>query len=69
MDPNVPSTKNPFSTFALNPQGVQFETQEEGEAIVLLLRAHLVTLVPAVITIFILLILPVLVLTILNIFR
>lgn len=46
-------TTNPFATFAPNPHGVTFETQETGEKIILLLRAHLVTLVPRIlVTIF-----------------
>ena len=34
--------------FAPQPVGVSFDEQDEGEEIVLLLRAHIVTLVPAV---------------------
>lgn len=41
---------NPFSVFAPEPSGVTFESLEKGERIVLLLRAHPVTLVPATIT-------------------
>lgn len=39
-------TKNPFATFAEFPAGVTFENQEKGEQIILLLRAHMVTLIP-----------------------
>lgn len=68
MDPSVPVTKNPFSTFAVNPEGVTFESQEEGENIILLLRAHIVTLVPSIIGFVFLAILPVLILGALGFF-
>ncbi|OGD93886.1 hypothetical protein A2697_02385 [Candidatus Curtissbacteria bacterium RIFCSPHIGHO2_01_FULL_41_44] len=44
------ATHNPFAMFAPQPVGVRFENQEEGEKIILLLRAHIVTLIPAVLT-------------------
>lgn len=69
MDPNIPRTRNPFSTFATNPMGVTFETQEEGEVIILLLRAHIVTLVPAVILVIFLSVLPIIVLSFFSVFR
>lgn len=48
-------TKNPFAMFAAQPIGVSFESQERGEKIILLLRAHIITLVPPfLITIFLL---------------
>lgn len=50
--------KNPFAIFAASPVGVTFENQEEGEKIILLLRAHLITLVPSVVTIIILALVP-----------
>jgi uncharacterized membrane protein YdbT with pleckstrin-like domain len=68
VDPSVPVTKNPFSTFAVNPEGVTFESQEEGENIILLLRAHIVTLVPSIIGFVFLAILPVLILGALGFF-
>lgn len=68
MDPTVPVTKNPFSTFALNPLGVTFESQEAGEEIILLLRAHIVTLIPSIIVFVFLALLPVLILGILGFF-
>src|SRR3989338_4223196 len=43
----MPHTHNPLAMFAQNPYGVSFENQEKGEEIVLLLRAHIVTLIPA----------------------
>lgn len=53
--------KNPLAVFAPQPVGVTFETQDKDEKIILLLRAHLVTLVPASLQIIFLAIFPVLV--------
>lgn len=36
-------TKNPLAAFAVNPEGVFFDSQEKGERIILLLRQHLIT--------------------------
>ncbi len=69
MDPNKPKTKNPFSTFSLNPVGVSFETQEKGEEIVLLLRAHIVTLVPVVFILIFLIVFPILLFSALGFFN
>lgn len=69
MDPNQPVTRNPFSTFATSPVGVTFESQEAGEFIVLLLRAHIVTLIPPFIGLLLLVILPIILLTLLSVFR
>lgn len=46
-----------------NPPNTSFENQEKGEKIVLLLRAHIITLVPALFLIIILLITPIFVLS------
>src|SRR3990167_2089018 len=54
----MPHTHNPLAMFAQNPYGVSFENQEEGEEIVLLLRAHIVTLIPALFEIIFLVVLP-----------
>ena len=51
-------SKNPFAMFAPNPQGVHFENQESGEKIILLLRAHIVTLVPGALFILLLAFVP-----------
>jgi len=51
-------TRNPFAMFAPLPVGVSFDEQDEGENIVLLLRAHIVTLVPALLEFIVLLVLP-----------
>lgn len=48
----------PLSTFAYKPLGVRFETQEEGEEILLFLRQHIILLVPWLILSFILIFLP-----------
>lgn len=69
VDPSVPVTKNPFSTYAINPIGVTFESQEAGEEIVLLLRAHIVTLIPSIIAFAFLTLLPVLILGALGFFQ
>lgn len=49
---------NPLAMFAPQPVGVSFEDQEQGEKIILLLRAHIVTLIPAVIQIIFLALVP-----------
>ncbi len=61
MDENTVKPKrsrNPFAMFALAPLGVSFDEQDEGEDIVLLLRAHIVTLVPAFLEFIVFSILP-----------
>ena len=47
-----------------NPPHTFFENQEPNEKIILLLRAHLITLVPATLLILILILAPIVVLTI-----
>lgn len=69
MDPNTPHTKNPFATFALNPLGITFDSQETGEEIILLLRAHVITLLPTIVFIGILIALPAVALAVLNFFN
>lgn len=39
-------THNPFSCFSYRPDNVSFDTQDDGEKIVLLLRAHPITNIP-----------------------
>lgn len=39
-------TKNPLAAFSVHPSKVRFETQADQEVIILLLRQHVVTLVP-----------------------
>lgn len=53
---HVTFTKNPLAMFAPQPLGVKFEGQEKGEKIILLLRAHVIILVPpALVAIFLIL--------------
>ncbi len=57
MDENAPEKASLFGTFLHQPRGVTFEDQLSGEKIIFLLRAHPITLVPAVLmTIFLALI-------------
>lgn len=54
---------NPFASFLAAPVGITFENQERGEEIILFLRAHIVTLVPALLLIIFLSVLPFLLIT------
>lgn len=67
--PHLPNvvTHNPLSTFAINPVGVSFESEEVGEKIILLLRPHIITLVPPILITISLIILPFLVVPFLNV--
>ncbi|MBI2611632.1 hypothetical protein HYW54_02680 [Candidatus Gottesmanbacteria bacterium] len=47
-----------FSAFSFMPSDLRFQMQEPGETVVLLLRAHLITNIPWVVTAILLLILP-----------
>lgn len=50
-------SRNPLAMFAPQPIGVVFDGQEKGEEIILLLRPHVVTLVPPLlVTIFLILV-------------
>ena len=51
-------TNNPLAVFAPQPVGVRFESQQKGEEIILLLRAHIATLLPTVFTIVIFIFFP-----------
>lgn len=62
-------TKNPLAMFAHEPAGVAFESQEKGEKIILLLRAHIVTLVPPALMVLFLIFLPLIVPAILTVLR
>lgn len=53
-----PTTTNPFAMFAPNPVGVSFEGQETGEKILLLLRPHIVTLIPPAFITIVLILVP-----------
>lgn len=48
----------PLTSFAVNPQGLRFETQEEAEVVILFLRQHIIVNVPWVIITILLLIAP-----------
>jgi len=65
----VQKNVNPLAVFALSPAGVSFENQEKGEKIILLLRAHLVTLIPALLITILLLVVPFLVGVLNNLLR
>lgn len=41
-------SRNPLAMFAPQPVGVSFETQQKGEKIIIMLRAHIVTLIPVI---------------------
>ena len=48
----------PLTVFAVNPDGVKFETQESEEKVILFLRQHLIVFVPAVLILTLLLMAP-----------
>ena len=48
----------PLTCFAVNPEGMRFETQEKEETVVLFLRQHIIVTVPWVIVACILLLVP-----------
>lgn len=51
--PHVHSSMGPFTTYAVRPQSVAFETQSEKEEIILFLRQHIIVLVvPVIVSIF-----------------
>lgn len=62
-------TKNPLAMFAHEPSGVAFESQERGEKIILLLRAHIVTLVPSALIVLLLIFIPFLIPSALTVLR
>jgi hypothetical protein len=51
-------TLGPLTCYAVKPDGVRFETQEEGETVVLFLRQHIVVNVPWIIMAIIMVIAP-----------
>ena len=69
MPHEVHHTRNPFATYAVAPTGVTFESQEEGEKIILLLRQHVIVLIPPIFVIGFLLVLPLFVAPVLNFLR
>lgn len=66
---HVSHSRNPMATFAPQPVGVVFDGQERGEKIILLLRAHIVTLVGPVVLTIILALVPIIAPVVLRILR
>ena len=62
-------TTNPLAVYAELPRGFTFESQEEGEKIILLLRAHLITLVPPILFTIFLVVLPFFISPLLSVLR
>lgn len=50
----------PLTSFAVSPEGVRFETQEENEYVILFLRQHLIVMLPSVLLVLLLTIAPIL---------
>src|SRR4030042_4189444 len=59
-------SRNPLAVFAPQPVGVSFESQEKGEKIILLLRAHLITLTGAILEIIFFLVMPLVIVPLLG---
>ena len=53
-----PTQMKPLTAFAVNPQGLRFETQEEQEVVILFLRQHFIVNVPWMLIAIVLLIAP-----------
>lgn len=53
-----PTVMRPLTAFAVNPQGLRFETQEDEEAVILFLRQHFIVNLPWIIITILLLIAP-----------
>lgn len=53
-----PTTMHPLTAFAVNPQGLRFETQEEEEVVILFLRQHFIVNVPWILITILLIIAP-----------
>lgn len=50
----------PLTAFAVSPEGIRFETQEENEQVILFLRQHLIVMLPSVLLVLLLVVAPVL---------
>jgi membrane protein YdbS with pleckstrin-like domain len=48
----------PLTCYAVSPDGIRFETQEDEEDVILFLRQHIIVLVPGILLILILLLTP-----------
>ena len=53
-----PTRMRPLTAFAVNPQGLRFETQEEAEVVILFLRQHIIVNVPWILITILLLVAP-----------
>lgn len=53
-----PTQMRPLTSFAVNPEGVRFETQEAEERVILFLRQHFVVNIPWIIIAFVLIVAP-----------
>lgn len=65
----IESHMNILSAFCQSPQGVSFQTQKEGESIILFLRSHFVTNISWIIFAIILVALPPIITLLLPLFR
>jgi uncharacterized membrane protein YdbT with pleckstrin-like domain len=54
----TPTVMNPLTAFAVNPTSLRFETQEQGEKIILFVRQHLIVNLPWVLVTIVLVIAP-----------
>lgn len=53
-----PTHMRPLTAFAVNPQGLRFETQEEEEVVILFLRQHFIVNIPWILITILLLLAP-----------
>lgn len=53
-----PTPMRPLTAFAVNPQGLRFETQEEAEVVILFLRQHFIVNIPWILITIILILAP-----------
>lgn len=56
-----PQKRRPLSSFAMNPENINFETREEQEKVVLFLRQHVIVNVPWMFTALVMIIFPIIV--------
>lgn len=53
---------SPLTCFAVSPEGVRFETQEDDEDVILFLRQHPIVLIPPLLLVILLILAPILIL-------
>lgn len=58
VSPERRTIMTPLTSFATNPDGIRFETQEREEKVVLFLRQHTAVLIPSFLLIFVLVMTP-----------